>query len=426
MLVLISVSANHRTASFDLLERLSLSTDDLAGDLVASHAAVSGAVVLATCNRFEAYLELSSDQAEASAAAVDATVRTAAAGAGVDAGTLREQIDVRTGTAVAEHLFAVSAGLDSVVVGEGEIAGQVRRALSSARDRGTTSSELERLFQRASQTSRSIKNKTELGRAGRSLVRLALDLAESRITDWSATGVLLIGTGSYARASLAALRERGALDVAVYSPTGRGRRFASERGLALIETEALIGTIAARQVIITCTNAEQVISATHFRDSNSEHQLVIDLGLPRNVNPDVQNVPGVDLLDLETIRIHAPLEELNAHDDARALVDRATRKFAAVSAEQELTPAIVALRQYMFGLLESEISRARARGDSSEQSEQALRHMVGVLLHTPAVQARSLAGAGEAQRFIDGLDAVFGLAPGSAALDRRRDDIATA
>jgi glutamyl-tRNA reductase len=136
---------------------------------------------------------------------------------------------------------------------------------------------------------------------------------------------------------------------------------------------------------------------------------VIDLGLPRNVHPDVATVPGTELLDLETISLHAPLEELTATTDARALVSTAASEFAATTAEQRLTPSVVALRTHVFGLLEAEIGRVRARGDDDGRIEAALRHLTGVLLHTPSVRARELARAGDGQSFSDAVTALFGV-----------------
>jgi glutamyl-tRNA reductase len=133
----------------------------------------------------------------------------------------------------------------------------------------------------------------------------------------------------------------------------------------------------------------------------------------------------VDLLDLETIRIHAPLEELQATDHAHEIVDRAARKFAAVTDEQSLAPAVVALRRHAQELLESEIARVAPR-DPDGVAEQALRHMMGRLLHAPTVRARDLARAGDAQRYIDALDALFGLAVQSeSVIDLEADEAAS-
>ncbi|MGK9147968.1 glutamyl-tRNA reductase [Plantibacter flavus] len=459
--MLMCVTASHKNASFDLLERLSVGAEGVAARLIAHNECVSGAVVVATCNRFEAYIDLDEPVTAAASVAFEAAAEAVSDTTGIPAEELREVFDLSVGTAAAEHLFAVSAGLESVVVGEGEIAGQVRRSLESARAGGTTSSELERLFQRASQTSRGIKNRTPLGRAGRSIVRLSLDLAESRIDDWAAQRVLLVGTGAYAGASLAALRDRGVTDVLVYSPSGRAEKFARSHEIGWIGDDELAQTTAEVGLIVTCTTAAgHVVDATLLRAGRAElgaahralassgvapvvsilpssaaaeqtgvtaiahdviaeaaaecpvphgnAQLVIDLGLPRNVDPDVATVPGVELLDLETIRIHAPLEELQATEVARSIVSRAAQKFAAVGEERSLEPAVVALRSHVHALVEAEVARAAARGDDGTTA-QALRHLAGVLLHEPTVRARDLARNGEQAAYTAALQTLFGL-----------------
>ncbi|PJJ65241.1 glutamyl-tRNA reductase [Compostimonas suwonensis] len=415
--MLICLTASHKNASFDLLEKLSVESASVPGILLQGNDFLSGAVVVATCNRFEAYLDVDEPLTAAVAVAVEATTAAVSHATGVAESELHGRFEVLCGTKAAEHLFSVTSGLESVVVGEGEIAGQVRRSLESARARGTTSSELERLFQRASQTSRGVKNRTGLGGAGRSLVRLALDLAESRVTDWQRARVLLVGTGRYAGASLAALRDRGVTEVSVYSPSGRAPRFAASHGIESVDAGELAVAAASADLVVTCTTATGFVVDAELLDAGratlAQHgerrQLVIDLGLPRNVNPDVAAVAGVELLDLETISIHAPLDELQASDDARALVDKAVRKFAQVADEQSLTPAVVALRSHVFDALDAEIERARSRGDADGQTEAALRHLAGVLLHTPMVRARELARAGEQQKYVEALDTLFGL-----------------
>jgi glutamyl-tRNA reductase len=445
--VLVLLSASHKNSSFDVLEKLSVGADESADGILQRHEAVSGAVVVATCNRFEAYLELDEPSGASPLPAVYAAIDAVSASTGVPADTLRDTLELVHGNGVAEHLFAVTSGLESVVVGEGEIAGQVRRSLEFARAAGTTSPELERLFQRASQTSRGVKNRTGIGSAGRSLVRLALELAESRIVDWSQTRVLLVGTGRYAGASLAALRERGATDVHVYSPSGRAQKFATSHGIQAVREEDFVRETALADLIVTCTTAQEhvidaavltagrtllgvqhagratarsVDSGAASGSGDAHHcpadmvgegrrMLVIDLGLPRNVDPDVSTVSGVDLLDLETISLHAPLEELNATSTARELVGKAARKFSAVAEEQSLAPAVVALRKHVFGILDSEIERARKRGDEDGQTEAALRHLAGVLLHTPMVRAREVAREGGQDAYLAGLEALFGI-----------------
>jgi glutamyl-tRNA reductase len=396
--VLLCLTANHRNASFDLLEKLSFVAADAAGGLVTSTDSVRGAVVLATCNRFEAYLDIDDAASDAAASAVVDVVSRAS---DVPSADLRAAVTVLSGDEVVTHLFAVTSGLESVVVGEDEIAGQVGRALQRARENGTTSGGLEQLFQRATQTSRGVRTRTSVGAAGRSLVRLALELATSRVPDWSITRVLVVGTGQYAATTVAAVRDRGATMLSVYSPSGRGDAFGAKYGLAV--QRDLAGAMLDADVIITCTTATVIGTSAII---GSVKRLVIDLGLPRNVDPAIVSLEGIELLDLETISLHAPLEELTATADALELVADAAARY---TAEREVEPAVVALRTHILGLLDAEIERAHRRGDHSPETEAALRHLSSVLLHVPSVRAKEVALEGRGQAFIDGLEAVYGI-----------------
>jgi glutamyl-tRNA reductase len=414
--VLICFTSSHRTARFDLLERLERNAPAIESALRSDDEVIAGAVVLATCNRFEAYLDVDESLLAAESAGFATITKLIAQASDIPVDELRDSSELLRQHEVAEHLFAVSSGLESVVVGEGEIAGQVRRALQQARRSGTSSGDLERLFQGASRASRTVKNGTELSRAGRSIVRLALDLAESRVTDWVQTRVLLVGTGTYAAATLAALRNRGVTDVRVFSRTGRAAAFALKHDIEAVAADGLAAAIAVCDLVVTCSIAPSVIVDHDLvRQADAlphavRRRLVVDLGLPRNVDPDVAHIDGTELLDLETISLHAPLEELNAATDARRLVGEAAAEFAARTSERDVQPAVVALRKHVYDILDAEIERARHRGDA-EAIEAALRHLAGVLLHAPSVRARELAHDGDAESFIAGIGAVFGLTP---------------
>ena len=405
--MLLCLSSNHGNASFELLEQLSFVAPEATAALVDSTAFVTGAVVLATCNRFEAYLDIDEPLTAATAVAVASTLSSLSEASGIPAAQLRASITVHEGPDVAAHLFAVTSGLESVVVGEDEIAGQVGRALDRARQEGTTSRDLERLFQRATHTSRGVKSLTAIGGASRSLVRLSLDLASSRVADWAESRVLIVGTGSYAATTVAALRDKGARDIRVFSRTGRGPAFAAKHGLVHDHSFDV-------DVVIACT-ANTVIGPELFTGDN--RRLVIDLGLPRNIDPAVAAVPGVELLDLETVRLHAPLEQLS--EQAHDLVRTAAVEFTAEAAAE---PAIVALRSHVFELLDAEITRARSRG-AGDETEAALRHLAGVLLHEPSVRARELAAEGRLDEFVAGLGALHGIRPAEAdrQAERRAD-----
>lgn len=392
------MTASHRTTDFALLDRVSRDVSTTAGDLIAADPAVRGAVVLATCNRFEAYLDVDDARSTSLSASADLVFAALARSVGEDAAELRRSAELLQGDEAVRHLFAVSAGLESVVVGEDEISGQVQRALTTARAEGTSSSELERAFQRAAHTSRRVRKAADLGGAGRSMVRLALDLAASRVGDWAAVPVLVVGTGRYAATTIAALRARGAHDIRVFSATGRAHDFALRYGVRA-ETE-LRTAIGAAALVLACTS-RCTVTANDIPDAS--RRLIVDLGLPRNVDRDVALLPGVELLDLELLALHAPLSELG--EGAQQLVATAAAEFGA---EAEAAPGIVALRRHVLDALEQELARSRARGGDA-RTEEALRHLAGVLVHTPSVRARRLAAEGRSDEFLAGLEALYGL-----------------
>lgn len=410
-----ALTADYRSAGFEVLERLATVSADSLARFAQQRPEVRGGVLLATCNRFEAYLDTDGDPAS-----IEALIDFATSAAGVDRDLLAGAAVHREELEVAGHLFAVSSGLESLVVGEAEIAGQVSRALETARSLGTTTPALERLFQRASRTSSAVQQHTMVGTAGRNIVRLALDLAGSRFTDWPTTGVLLIGTGTYARATLAALRERGVEEIAVYSPSGRAVRFAQREGVVAVTRAELPYRLALADLVISCSIASApILDADMLRRARAvvaepARQLVVDLGMPRNIEPDVGLLPDVALLDLETIGLHAPLPELQATDDARALIAEAVEEYGADQRATAASPAVVAYRAHVFDLVDRELERLRRRGESTEAVERAMRHLAGVLVHTPSARARDLASAGQAERFADAVETLYGIVPATS------------
>lgn len=401
--MLVCLTAHQRETPLDSLERLAGMGDDVATGLSAVHDDIRGAVVLSTCNRFEAYFDL--DDASP-VPAMDAAVEHLAVLTELPFRTLRDTVDFAQGSRVAHHLFTVASGLDSVAVGEDEIAGQVRRALDAARRDGLTTAPLEQLFQRATETSRAVRNSTQLGESGRSLVRLAVDLAGSRVDRWDEARVLLIGTGRYAAVALAALRAVGAADIRVHSRSGR-KKFAHRENLVVVPAEDLAAEAAIADVIVTCTSTAGTYAMTtedhaQARGGRRAPQVIVDLGMPRNVDPGVRSLPGVELLDLETIRIHAPIDEAADLGHARDIVTAATLRHVAADRVHEVSPSVVALRDHVRGVLAGEI----ARGVSPE-TEAALRHFSGVLLHGMIAEGHRLASHGHGAEWAAAIETVL-------------------
>ncbi len=410
-MVLVSFVASHRNRDLALLEQLSVGAESL-GATVASTPKVAGAVVLPTCNRFEVYVD-ADDAAAARAAVIDALAGTSP----LEPDAIDAALETFEGDDAVRHLMFVAAGLESMVVGEREISGQVRRAHADAREQDALSPRLDRLFQAALRTSRVVAASTGLGTSGRSVVSVALDLADAKVT-WPGARVVVIGTGSLADAAVGAMRGRGATIVGVHSPSGRAAEFVAAHGLDALTEAQLVDAVRGADVVIACSGGEgMVLTADAVRSARSGVEApltVVDLALERDVDPQVRELPGVFVVDLETVGAKAPEESVTAIDAARAIVAHSVARFDDTS--RSLDPAVVALREHVFGLLEREVARLRpgpgadaetvAKADAAES---ALRHFAKILLHEPTVRAREHAEAGQAERYIDAITTLYGI-----------------
>lgn len=424
--MLLCLTANHRNTEFDVLDRVARSVDAATASAFAAHADVRGAVVLATCNRFEAYLDVSDD-----AEAPEKIGTTALAALLDDGAELAASVTALSGDEAIRHLFSVSSGLESMVMGEDEISGQVQRALVASREAGAVTGHLEQVFQRAATANRAVRARTDLAASGRTLVRTVLDMLELRVADWSPIPVLIVGTGSYAATTIQSLRARGAENLRVFSATGRAARFAEKFGVTA--EDDLPDAISRARIVITCTSRYTVTVDQIIDDKN---RLLIDLGLPRNVDPVVGELPGIELIDLAIIGKNAELPELA--DVARDVVGAHAATYLA---HRAAVPAIVGFRRHIADALAAELTRLprgsgrsvngspRGSGHSgdaphgsaqrpdgpphgsahSDDIERALRHFAAVLAHGPSVRAREFAAAGRLDEYEAALRIVFDL-----------------
>lgn len=421
-MVLLSLTASHRELDLDALERLSTGSSSVGRAVVGACGPVAGAVVISTCNRFELYLDVDAPlSGDAVRHATQHVAELVAHSSGVTGETAARSFTVRTGQEVTEHLFAVASGLDAMVVGEREIAGQVKRALAEAREQETTSKTLELLFQTASRTSKRVGTQTELGAAGRSVVALALDLAEREVPPWDSTRAVLIGTGSYAGASVAALRARGCTDIRVFSRSGRAATFAASHDVQPVDS--LVEALADADLVVSCSGARGRAAADrpgdgqgapapqddlhlavvegdvggpaalpHLRtDAAPEASLghvldaaglvrareraadragdeaeprplvILDLALHRDVHPGVADVEGVLLYDLATLKAHAPAVAHDVVAQAQAIVDDAAHRFEETRLGREADAAVVALFDEAEVRVRAEVDVAVAR-----------------------------------------------------------------
>jgi len=399
--VLLSLVASHHDLDLTVLERLSSDVHAVGRELVGATSSVTGAVVLATCNRFELYLET-----DEPAAALGAAGEAVAARSGYTREQVMSHLRPLTGPDAGAHLFGVASGLESMVVGEREIAGQVRRALTTARRDGTTTSSLESLFQAASRVSRKVETATGLGATGRSVVGVALDIAEGGLRAWSEVSCVLIGTGSYAGASLAALKARGCTDIRVYSPSGRAGQFAAARGVRSVPAGAdLAAELSDVDLVVACSGAAGAVlgvdALAAARTGTDRPLTVVDLALQHDVDPGVRSLPGVRLVSLHTVAQHAPAEHA-AVETARDLVARAAQAWEADRRVRDWNPAVVAERVRVLGGLEEQLT-ALPDERRDERHERALRRRTRATLHGPTVRAREAARGGDVASYAEAL-----------------------
>jgi glutamyl-tRNA reductase len=412
------LGASHHDVDLDLLSQLSLAEDGLAVRLISSHPHVRGAVVLSTCNRFEVYLDLDRFHS-----AVDFTMDSIAESSGVEPRLVVDRMSVLLGTQAAQHLFSVASGLESMVVGEDEIAGQVRRALATARQQGTTNPTLERLLQHALSASKAVSHSTGLGVAGRSIVGVGLDLLEQRHGRLHGRRTLVLGTGAYARVVVASLQRRGCTTIDVYSASGQATLFAASHPVRPVPDAALVDALAAADLVVaTSGGTPHLLDATLIsaaRPAPSPTLPIMDLALSSDVHPDVRALSSADVIDLELIGRHAPEEHATAVLHAQDIVLRAVEEFEEHERGRTADHAVVAMRAHVMTIINEELERIRGRVDpeTAEEVARSLRRVSNAILHQPSVRARELARTGDFGEYRRAIHTLFGIDVGSIASD---------
>lgn len=427
--VLFSLVASHRDVDLTTVARLADGAVGLPADVVHS-GLLDGVVALSTCNRLELYGDVSHTAAHPAAVhRIGAElIEQLAHRAGFDPQDVAHDIQLLHEAETTRHLFTVVSGLDSAVVGEREITGQVRRALTDAQKAGTASGELIRLFEAAAHTAREVGAHTSLGERGRSIVSVALDLADDVTAgQWPQRRTLLFGTGAYAGATMAALRDRGCADIEVYSASGRAEQFTVNRGGVAVPVDQLDAALERCDVVIGCSGGSKPIPA---EDLPSHPLTVVDLALSRDFDPAAADVEHVEVITLESVKLAAPEETSDSVEAAERMVEQAAHRFDHRRTARDMDAAIVALRQHTMGVLEQELEKIRQHhgcAGSHDQVAFAMRRIIKSLLHEPTVRARQLAEEGRADDYLTGLEALFGITiPAPQAQTSETQESATA
>ena len=397
------LSADHRYTPLDDIARLS-SADDLGPTLMRSLPQARGVMVLRTCNRVTIYVDA---PASANPHTLKDTVERELATA---SHAQLEDVHLRHlwGRDGLVDLFSTAAGLESMVIGEREIAGQMRRAARTAWEDGTLSCDLGRAAERASATSRRVATETGLAGAGRSVVAVGLDMAAAHLGPWADASVLIVGTGAYAGATVSALNALGASDVSVYSTSGRAREFAQGRGIGWVSAADLPSALECADLVVTCRGLGSPV-LTRDMAAQAGPTVVLDLALMRDTESSVASLSNVTLIDLPTIQASVPAADADALTRARAIIDEEVSSFERGLGARSMDPVVRHLRSRVFRIVEEEIDRLGAGPLSTEDAARALRHLAARLIHNPTVMARRAGEESQQERYLEALGVVLGI-----------------
>ena len=419
-MTLLVLGISHRSAPLRVLDGLALTQDEadrIAADLTASDA-VAEAIVLATCNRVEVYADATRFH-PAVAAAVDVLAKAT----GSDRASLLEHSYVHFDSAAVAHMFAVSAGLDSMVVGEGQILGQVRAALARGQELGTAGRALNSAVQQALRVGKRVHAETGIDRSGVSIVSVALDAATEVVGGLPAQRVLIVGAGSMGALAGATLAARGATGVVVANrtPTAAQRLAETVEGGRAVGLEDLAVELGRADVAIFCTGATDMVvdaDAVAAARAGSTHPLVVlDLALPHDTDPALGALPGVTRIDLAGLAA-LPATEASEADVriARRIVADEVEAFLADQAGQQVEPTLISLRAHAGSVLEAEMARLRLRLAAADDAtlaevERSMRRAINTLLHNPTVRMKQLAAQPGGDRYAEAISALFDLDP---------------
>ncbi len=417
---LVVVGCNHRATPLGLLERMTVAPDDLPKALhdlaVAEH--LSESVLLSTCNRIEVYA-----YAERFHGGYADVRELIARHSGLPPETVGDELYAHHDADAVRHLFAVAAGLDSVVVGEHEVLGQVRDAWQSARSEGTVGAVLEPLFRRAVETGKRARTETGIARGIASLSHAAVALADERLGGLTGRRVLVLGAGEVASGTLKSLADAHPGDIAVASRSPERAVAAAQlcggRAVALADLDT---ALAGADVAITTTGATEIvlehsdIDAVMARRAGAE-LLIVDVAVPRDVDPAARELPGVTLLDMDDLGDFVERERSGRTqeiDSVQAIIDEEVEFYLAEASAREVAPLIAALRGRAELLSASELDRHASRLADLSPAQRAaveslLRGVVNKLLHEPTIRLKDAAGHARGDRLAEALRDLFDL-----------------
>lgn len=411
---------SHRSAPLDLLERCTIAAVDLPKRLadLTSREHVSEAVLLSTCNRTEAYVV-----AEKFHGAFADVRNFFAETSHVAPEDLSDHLYVHHDEEAVEHLFSVTAGVRSAVLGESEILGQTKVAWEQARLEGAAGPVLNLLFRHAVETGKRARTETSIGRHTASVSHAAVEMATDRLGSFAGRKALIVGAGEMAEGMAVSLAQAGLSEVLVANRTYERAVTLAERvsgtalaldqlSSALVDVDVLLTSTGATSVIVDHASIDDVLVARRGRPL-----LIVDVAVPRDVAPAVADLPGVTLLDMEDLSKFAArgIEARSLEvERVNEIIEEETKRFGDVRSAREMAPIISSLRGQIEAIRRSEIERASSQLDSLDDQQRATvemvtKSLVAKLLHGPTISLKEAAGSPKGDRLADSLRDLFDL-----------------
>lgn len=392
------VSISHKSASVEQLSAVALSSGEatkLVHGLLESPN-IDEAVVLSTCNRTEVYAAVTRFHG-----GLEDICTNLSQACGVATASLPALCSVRYDEAAVAHLFTVTAGLDSMVVGENQILGQVKNSLQHAQSAGAVGTSLNVLFQQGLRVGKRVQNETSVGGAGRSLMSAAIEELGGQGVQLRDRRALVLGAGSMASLAAHTLTGAGAHVTVVNRTEDRGRRVADLVGGNARPWSELRQALSEAEVLIACTGARDITLGVEDI-AGTPIMAVIDLGLPADVDPAVGKFCALVNLDLLAGNASSAVGVV----DAQVLVDGEVRDFLGARRAAQVTPTVVALRQMASEVVLGELDRLDAKTPTLSEAERGavhntVRRVVDKILHQPTVRVRALAGEEDGESEVD-------------------------
>ena len=416
------VGLSHRTAPLELLERMAVTEEGLPkalADLIRRDF-VSEAVVLSTCHRTEVYAV-----AEGFHGAMADVRHFLSELSSVWPEEFSDHLYVHYDDAAAAHLFSVAAGLDSVVLGESQILGQVRDAWERARAEGAAGARLSQLFRHALEVGKRARSETAIARGITSLSQAAVALASERLSGLADRRVVVLGAGEMGAGLVAEVAEAdvpGSRVTVANRTWARAEQLAARAGGQAVTLDRLPDALAGADLLLTSTGASTVVVSVAdveraLAGRPDQPLLIVDLGMPRDVDPSVASLPGVSVLGLADVErfVDARLAERRREVvPVRAIVAEEVDRWVEAVTARHATPTVAALRQRAEDVRVAELARYRKRLAELEPREreavEALtRSILGKLLHDPTVRLKDAAGSAKGDRLAGALRELFDL-----------------